>query len=205
MKINKEQVINMLVALGFKKAPEWPDDTLKDRVGKIPQKVAEDEVPAEFAELYDKLQHSPADEPILWDTERAKKKKAAAPAETENKDMKKKTKKTTKRPSKKPAAKKPAAKKVAKKKTARKPAAKKTAGTGRSSERDYLGSCLGTKGAEINEALKAGGWVTDSGLKKQTGASMRRVRGHLYNLVQEGHVVKERLIRYRLAPKKGKK
>ena len=127
MKIKKETAVAMLVALGFPKAGEWPNDKLANRMGQLPSKFGADEIPDEFDTLFDELQASDPDQPIELTSDtgkalsNAKAKKTTKPVVESSGELFKPevVEKPKAKAKKKAAAKKPAAKKAAKKKAAK--------------------------------------------------------------------------------------
>jgi len=65
MQIKRATAVALLVALGFTKADGWDDAKLKDRIGQVPQKVGEDEVPDDHKELYGQLKAAKGDVEII--------------------------------------------------------------------------------------------------------------------------------------------
>ena len=186
MKLDKTQCVEMLQALGFTKADTWDDEKLKDRIGKVPQKVKEDEVPEEFEDLYSTIANSDPDDPIQWVGERGKPKKAAKKKAAKKKVAKKKVVPPTK------------PKRVAKKKVA-----KPTATPKPPIEKDEYGSRVGSISARVNAAIGED-WVSREDIAEACGITVEQADNRLYYCVQEGWAEKETLTRYRLKSKKGK-
>jgi len=190
MTVNKTQAVEFLVALGFAKAVGWKDELLVSRLGQLPSKIEEGEVPDGFEDLFEKISNSDPDEEITFEgAKKPKKKKAVTKAEPEPKKEKPK-----------PIAK----KKAPAKKEKSKPGAKKAAPAKVESEvveRDKFGSRVGTISAKVNGAITSE-WKEGKEIAKELKISFTQARARLYHANQEGIVECRRLVQYRLAKKK---
>ena len=188
MKIDKSKAIEFLVALGFSKAGEWDDAKIKERLGKVPNKVQDDEVPEGHKDIYGRLVNSAADDPI--ELTGGSKSKGKSP---------KSKKKAEKAPAEKRAEKAPAEKEVATPSKSKKKAEKAPAET---IERDGYGSRVGSISAKVNTIL-VDDWVDEQTIALEAGVTLDQARGRLYYASQEGLIECRRLVQYRLV-KKGK-
>jgi hypothetical protein len=98
MKITKKDAVAFLVALGFSKAATWKPGKIKERLTQAPDKVAEDDVPEGFMDLYTKLGESGG---TIELTDTKPEKEAAETKETPMPKKEKETKKEAKKETKK--------------------------------------------------------------------------------------------------------
>ena len=80
MKVSRTMAVSLLVALGFAKATQWEKEKLAERIGQIPDKVSEDEVPEGFADLYHQLEGNK--EPVEITDDEGDSPDAASPAKS---------------------------------------------------------------------------------------------------------------------------
>lgn len=84
MNINKKDAVALFVALDFPKAADWDNTKLIERLGQLPAKLTNDQVPKEFSVLFNSIQVAvKTKDPILVDVPAGEKPaatKAAAPA-----------------------------------------------------------------------------------------------------------------------------
>jgi hypothetical protein len=202
MKINKTRAIEFLVAMGFAKAINWEDKVLISRLGQIPSKIDEEEVPEGFEDLYEQLSNSAKDEAIVFEGDKKSKKKSAKketqkelPLEAPPKKKSAKKKEAKPEPPAKKEKSKPAPAKAKKEKS--KPAKEET----KSADRDKYGSRVGTISAKVNAAITSE-WKQGEEIAKELKISFTQARARLYHCNQEGIVECRRRVEYRLVRKK---
>lgn len=187
MKINQIAAVAFMVACGFTKAPKWDAETLAERLSKVPDKVAAEDVPEGHEEFYQKLVKAKGDIELVTD----------GAGEEKPKD-----KKSKKAPAEEPKDEKPSKKEKKSKDDAdveEKPKKEKKAATPKKDdvERDQFGCRKGSISYNVNEQV-TDEWETEAGIAEKAGVTLDQARGRLYYGAEKGEFVRERLIRYRL-------
>jgi hypothetical protein len=209
MKIDKSKAVQFLVALGFAKAPEWPNEKLIERLDKIPSKVEDSEVPEGFEELYGKLLNLSTDDKIeLVGGDATKEKKSASkkpakkpapedkdededeepPADVDDDDDDEEPPADEDEDEEEDKGEKLAGKKKGKRKAER-------------LELDAFGSRIGTVSAKVNAVL-TDEWKDKKAIAKAAGVSIQQAHGRLYHASQDGVIEGRRsVVQYRLKQK----
>jgi ribosomal protein L15E len=68
-------------------------------------------------------------------------------------------------------------------------------------QRDNLGSRIGTVASKVNKAVGRT-WKNENDIAREAGLTLREARMRLYYAAEQGILQRERLIRYRIPPKK---
>lgn len=202
MKINKVQLVGMLVAAGFKNAPEWDNETLLKRIPQVPEHIEIKDVPEEFHAVYNKIKtaNGSGDDFQLEE--------AAAGDKKENKDVKEpKGKKTSAidkavdRAAKKGKGKDNAKQPAAKGKATKEAKPKKEKAPKKERDRDAFGATVGSNRAKINAALTKD-WLSDDELAEAAGVKPKQVRVRCRRLAKDKVIEVRRRVEYRLVDKK---
>lgn len=191
MKIKKSNLVALLVAIGFAKAPTFNEDKLVSMAEKVPDKVAKEDLDEEFHELYDKLADEEDDSPIEFEEEEGGEPGEESAGET---PAKKKNKPGKKKPAKEKAEKPEKDDKPAKKKAAATPASKKDI------PRDAFGCREGTISAKVNSVV-SNEWQSEEEIAEAAGVTLDQARGRLYYAATEGQMEYRKRIEYRLVGK----
>lgn len=201
MKVQKEELIALFVALRFEAAGEWDLAKMEDMVGKMALKVKEEEVPEPHRELFHKIANS-ADQLEIVGYERKTKidravdKAAANNKEKENHIVTKSKNKTPEKNGSKPKPAKAAAKSA-------KPAKAKKAPKEKKPEvpRDEFGSREGSIRAKVNATFTKE-WQPFEDIVQASGIKERQVRSRLRRACRAGIIEVRKIVEYRLKPKK---
>lgn len=183
MKIERTLAVAFLVALGFPKAAEWPDDKMKDRLLQVPTRVDEDKVPKDHLALYKKLS---AEDPATVKLEII----GEAGEDEQAANLNKKPKAGAKKPAAKPVAKPKKADVAApakEDKLSEKPRAEKT----------QAGPRAGSIRAKVSKTLTPD-WQGETEIAALAGVEDRQARLRLRRLKRDGLIEHRRLVQYRL-------
>jgi hypothetical protein len=58
LRIQKKQLVALLMAIGFPKAKSWTPNRLRDKGLEIPHSIARDDIPREHRKLFDEIRHA---------------------------------------------------------------------------------------------------------------------------------------------------
>jgi hypothetical protein len=196
MNINKTQLVALLVALGFTKAPDWDDKKLLDRASQLPVKVPEDDIPKEFKKLYGSIADCPKDEELTFEGGARTLKAAKGEAPAKSKSKKKKAAAEDDAPEEETEA--PA-------KSKKKKAASTEAAPKKTHPVDEYGCRVGSISAKVN-AVITDEWQSEEEVADAAKVTLDQARGRLYYAATgDGKVLeKRRRTEYRLIPAKKK-
>lgn len=169
MKVERQAVVPLLIAIGYKGAKKYDEETLMKRLVELHENIPEEPVPEEYKELFEKIVRTgkkgkPFEIVDGEEAEEAEEKPAKGKKKAEKSDAAE-TKKSTKKADK-------PAKKAAKKETVAK---------------DRFGAREGSGAWEINAALGKKPKMATA-VAQETGLVISRVRSHLYSLTKAGFI-----------------
>lgn len=173
-KVNKTELVALLVDLGFPNAADWDDSKLKARAVQIPAKVKEADVDKKNVEIFKRL--CAANGEVDLGVSAKGEKKGGKPAKPEASPAKAGEKKPV---------------------TKEKKAPKETIKV----ERDAFNCRKGTLAAQVNGVM-TDEWQTDEEISKASKVPMVQTRDRLYFAASKGQFDYRKLIQYRIKPSK---
>lgn len=178
-KIKRSVAVALMVAFDFPKAGTWDDEKLVSKLAQVPEKVAPEDVPDEFKDMYQVLADSKGQIELVDDGAKSDKvEKSEKPAKAEKASKSEKKDKPTKSKAKK---------------------AESDDDEG-GVEKDAFGSRVGSMAAKINAGVTKD-FADVEQLAKDTGVEVDRILSHLRWGSKEGHFEVKKVVMVKLAKK----